>query len=279
MEDDVRDSAERLAEALRRAGSGLLIPVTGAGVSVASGLPTFRGTDPDAIWSRDVTEVGTFRYFQRDPVAWWRWFHERFSGLAAARPNAAHRALAALERWQIGRGGDFLLVTQNIDVLHEQAGSRRLAKVHGSFDRVRCSRYGCALGAPSGSLPASEAGLDPFLAEPRRETLPRCPVCNALLRPHALLFDEHYDEHTDYRFAEVRRALERMALALFAGTSFSVGITDMVLREALGWRLPVFSIDPGATAPPARGITVLRAPAETILPAVCRELGIDGEAA
>jgi NAD-dependent deacetylase len=277
MENDVRAPAARLAEALRRAGSGLVIPVTGAGVSVASGLPTFRGTDPDAIWSRDVTEVGTFRYFQRDPVAWWRWFHDRFSGLTAARPNAAHRALAALERWHTGRGGDFLLVTQNIDTLHEQAGSRRLAKVHGSFDRVRCSRVGCTLGSPAGSLPAAETELDAFLAEPRRETLPRCPVCGALLRPHALLFDEYYEEHVDYRFADVRRALERMSLALFAGTSFSVGITEIVLREALGWRLPVFSIDPGANAPPVQGITLLRAPAEEILPAVCRELGIEDE--
>jgi NAD-dependent deacetylase len=127
-------------------------------------------------------------------------------------------------------------------------------------------------------LPAAETDLDAFLAEPRSETLPRCPVCGALLRPHALLFDEYYEEHIDYRFADVRRALERMSLALFAGTSFSVGITEIVLREALGWRLPVFSIDPGAAAPPAvPGITLLRAPAEEILPAVCRELGIEEE--
>src|SRR5690349_18291587 len=131
MEDDART----LAEALRRVGTGLVVAVTGAGVSAASGLPTFRGTDPGAIWSRDVTEVGTFRYFQRDPVAWWRWFADRFSGLTAARPNAGHRALAALERWQAGepggasgsgnpgrQRGDFLLITQNIDSLHEDAG-------------------------------------------------------------------------------------------------------------------------------------------------------------
>jgi NAD-dependent deacetylase len=274
MERDARI----LAEALRRAGTGLILVVTGAGVSVASKLPAFRGTDPGAIWARDVTEVGTFRYFQRDPLAWWQWFFDRFSGLAGARPNPAHRALAALERWQIGRGGDFLLVTQNIDSLHEQAGSRRLVKVHGSSDRLRCSRRGCALGAPSGSIPAGDLDLGAFLAEPRRENLPRCPACGALLRPHALLFDEVYDEHVDYGYSQVLRALEQMALVLFVGTSFSVGITDLVLRAALDWRAPVISVDPAA-APPVSRITPIHAPAEEVLPAACRELGIEEVAA
>ncbi|HYG65046.1 MAG TPA: Sir2 family NAD-dependent protein deacetylase [Thermoanaerobaculia bacterium] len=273
MEEDVRT----LAEALRRAGNGLVVAVTGAGVSAASGLPTFRGKDLGAIWSRDVTEVGTFRYFQRDPVAWWQWFADRFAGIAEARPNAGHAALVALERWQSARRGDFLLITQNIDSLHEDAGSRRLIKVHGSANRVRCSRHGCLNGAPSGSLPVADSGLDAFLADPRRESLPRCPACGSLLRPHALLFDEYYEEHTDYGYSEVRRSLERMALVLFVGTSFSVGVTELVLREALGWRLPAFSIDPAA-APPAPGITGLRAAAEEILPAVCRELGIEDAA-
>lgn len=275
MERDVR----QLAEAFRKVGTGLVLAVTGAGVSAANGLPLFRGTDPDAIWNRDITEIGTVRYFERHPVEWWRWYVERFAGLGAARPNPAHHAFAALERWQHDRRGELLLVTQNIDTLHEQAGSRRLIKVHGSSDRLRCSRPGCELGAPGGSLPRSDVDLSPFLADPRRDTLPRCPKCGALLRPHVLLFDEYYDGHADYGFGEVRRAAERMALALFAGTSFSVGVTDLVLREALGWRIPVVSIDPGAAAPPVSGsgagIAVLRSPAEELLPAVCRELGID----
>jgi NAD-dependent protein deacetylase/lipoamidase len=269
MEEDARC----LAESIRKAGTGLIFVVTGAGVSAASGLPLFRGTDPDAIWNRDITEIGTVAFFQRRPVEWWQWFLERFSGLAGARPNPAHEALAALERWQLSRGGDFLLVTQNVDTLHEQAGSRRLVKVHGTSDRLRCSRYGCELGAPSGSLPVSEVDLEGFLRGPRRETLPRCSRCSSLLRPHVLLFDEYYDEHMDYGFGEVRHGAERMALTLFAGTSFSVGVTDLVLRQALGWRVPVVSIDPAA-APPVRGVTSLKAAAEEILPAAVRELGI-----
>jgi len=269
MERDAR----QLAEALRKAGTGLVVVVTGAGVSAASGLPLFRGTDPDAVWNRDVTEIGTVAFFQRDPVAWWRWFLRSFEGLPAALPNPAHRALAALERWHTERGGDFLLITQNIDTLHERAGSRRLVKVHGTADRLRCSRDGCPLGAPAGSLPADEADFGRFLAEPRRESLPRCPRCNALLRAHALLFDEYYDGHADYGFDRVRSALDRMGFAVFAGTSFSVGVTEMVLRAVTAWGLPAVSIDPAA-APPIPGITAVRAAAEEVLPAVCRELGI-----
>lgn len=271
---DLEKDARSLADALRKAGNGLVVVVTGAGVSAASGLPLFRGTDPGAIWNRDIMEMGTVRYFERDPVDWWRWYLDQFDGLSAAEPNAGHRALAALELWQTGRGGDFLLVTQNIDTLHEKAGSRRLIKVHGSADRVRCSREGCRLGSPGGSMPRSEADFSGFLSSPSRSAIPRCPECGALLRAHALLFDEYYDEHADYRYGEVRRAVERMALALFVGTSFSVGVTELVLREALGWRIPAFSIDPAAP-PPVPGITGLREPAEQILPAVCRDLGID----
>lgn len=268
--------AHLLAEATRKAGTGLILVVTGAGVSAASGLPLFRGTDPDAIWNQDILEVGTVSYFRRHPVEWWQWFLDRFAGLGDARPNAAHQALVDLERWQLGRGGDFVLVTQNVDTLHERAGSRRLVKVHGTSDRFRCSRDGCALGSPSGSIPADEVDLTAFIQDPRRETLPRCPRCGSLIRPHVLLFDELYDEHADYRFGEVRRAAERSALTLFVGTSFSVGVTELILREALGWRTPVVSIDPAAAPPVSAmlGVTAVRAPAEAILPAVCRSLGI-----
>src|SRR6185436_16529240 len=166
-------TSQIVAEALRKADRGLVLVVTGAGVSAASGLPLFRGTDPDAIWNREVTEIGTVDFFRRDPVAWWQWFRQSFAGLLDARPNPAHHALAALERWQLARGGadagsDFLLVTQNVDTLHEQAGSKRLVKVHGTADRLRCSRPGCRLGAPGGSFPAAEADFARFDETPAR---------------------------------------------------------------------------------------------------------------
>ena len=95
------DVGEPLAASLRGLGKGGLLVVTGAGVSVASGIPTFRGNDPGAIWKRDVTELGTRRYFEEDPVGSWRWYLQRFDRVADARPNAAHEAIVDLERQKL----------------------------------------------------------------------------------------------------------------------------------------------------------------------------------
>jgi NAD-dependent deacetylase len=248
--------------------TGTLVVVTGAGISLASGIPTFRGTDPGAIWKHDVTTLGTNAFFEEDPVESWRWYLSRFGSVLSARPNPAHEALAALERWHVGRRGGFLLVTQNVDTLHEQAGSERLVKIHGSADRVRCSREGCRHGAPAGSLPRADFDIGPFVSRPSVETLPRCPDCGALLRQHVLWFDEYYDSHRDYEFRRVTRTVDGAARVLFVGTSFSVGVTDAILRSARFAGAEVLSIDPGENAPP-RGVATLRARAEEVLPAAC----------
>lgn len=270
---------DELVAAILDKPSHRLLVVTGAGISLASGIPTFRGTDPDAVWNRETTEIGTFRYFVRDPVGWWSWVLGLRATVTAARPNPAHRALADLEHWHChpDRGGRFLLVTQNIDTLHEQAGSRHMVKVHGSADLMRCSARGCIHGAPTGTLPASDYDLQMLAEDPVPENLPRCPICNALIRAHVLLFDEYYTEHRSYGFARVQAELDSMDLALFVGTSFSVGITDMILQSAFTRDVPVFSVDPGGHSPPA-GLPIrqLREKAEVLLPALCRELGIGG---
>ena len=194
------DACATLAAAFDDVGTGYLVVVTGAGVSLASGIPTFRGTDPGAVWKRDVTELGTNRYFEEDPAGSWSWYTSRFDIVLDKQPNPAHRALAAIERWQVARGGRFLLVTQNVDPLHERAGSERLVKVHGSADRVRCSRHRCVHGAPRGSLPRAGIDMGAFKSEPVAANVPRCPSCGALLRQHVLWFDEFYDEHRDYQW-------------------------------------------------------------------------------
>ena len=227
------DACATLAAAVDAVGAGYLVVVTGAGVSHASGIPTFRGTDPGAVWKRDVTELGTNRYFEEDPAGSWTWYTSRFDMVLEKRPNPAHYALAAIERWHVARGGRFLLVTQNVDPLHERAGSKRLVKVHGSADRVRCSRPGCVHGAPSGSLSRAETDVRAFHAEPVAANVPRCPVCGALLRQHVLWFDEFYDEHRDYQWERVVEAAQTMDACLFVGTSFSVGVTDLFLHGGL----------------------------------------------
>ncbi|MCK9459358.1 MAG: RNA polymerase subunit sigma [Proteobacteria bacterium] len=261
-----------LAAAVRAAARDPILVVTGAGVSLASGVPTFRGNDPGAVWKRDVTELGTHRFWVEDPAGSWAWYLSRFDRLRDARPNPGHLALAALERWQVAQGGGFLLVTQNIDTLHERAGSERLIKVHGTSDRYRCDREGCACGPPTGSVPAAEVDLEPFRAAPTLENVPRCPACGGPLRLHVLWFDEYYTQHADYRFEEVVRAARCEArLVIFVGTSFSVGVTALVLEGALARDVPVFNVDPNPCLDDD-SIRNVVAPSEVALVAMCDDL-------
>ncbi len=261
---------ERLIEGLRETSGKNLVVVTGAGISLASGLPTFRGSDPDAVWTRDVTEIGTIAFFRRDPVVWWRWFDQRFGAIHDATPNAAHEALVRLERAHLGSGGHYLLITQNVDMLHERAGSRHFVKIHGTADRVRCSREGCRFGSPSGSLPLAAADFARFRAAPSLATVPRCPQCGELIRAHALLFDELYSEHTDYGYDRSRDAIAAADLILFVGTSLSVGITEFALWTGRARGTPMHSIDPIASPPP--GVNAIAQRAEEVLPRVVERM-------
>jgi NAD-dependent deacetylase len=265
-DDDVAVVADTLAAA-----TNAVLVVTGAGISHASGIATFRGTDPGAVWATSVKEKATWAYFERDPVGSWTWYLARFDGLAGKLPNPGHQALTALEAFQEARGGSHLLVTQNIDCLHEAAGARRLVKVHGSSDRVRCVGASCANAAPAGTLARADVNLEPFAARPATETLPRCPTCGDLLRPHVLWFDETYDEHRDYQFDVAMGAAQRAQVVLFVGTSFAVGITDLIVHTALQQGAALISVDPSARAPHA-SIRTVAAAAEVFLPAVMARL-------
>jgi NAD-dependent deacetylase len=250
---------------------GPMLVLTGAGISLASGIPTFRGTDDGAVWSRDVTAMATYRYFLRDPVGSWEWYQGRFLTALRAKPNAAHFALAGLERWHCNRGEHFLLVTQNIDTLHEQAGSVELAKVHGSVDRARCSNTRC----PSGStetVALVDLDFSAFERERRLEAIPRCPRCHSLMRPHILWFDEMYTGHIDYRWSTVMEACDRMRIVLAVGTSFSVGVTDWVGLAASRRSVPIFIVDPSATPPSGLRAVHLQEKAEELLPVVTETL-------
>lgn len=255
---------EDLAGVLR-ARKGPLMVCTGAGISLASGIPTFRGSDPGAVWTADVTTLGTRAFFERDPVESWRWYLGRFDKLGDKLPNPAHHAVVTLERWKRGPQNlrNFQLVTQNIDGLHVAAGSEAVVEVHGSARHVRCVRPGCENAAPYGMLPRTAVDLDAFRAAPSRETLPRCPACGDLVRPHVLWFDEYYGEHASYQYAGVIALAGQISALLFVGTSFSVGLTESLLGIARSRGVPVWTIDP---APPPAGVTALAEPAEVALP-------------
>lgn len=243
--------------------SGDLVVVTGAGISLASGIPTFRGKDPGAIWTTDVMTLATLEFFETNPVEFWQWYLTKFGDILSKKPNAAHFSLADLEE---SYSGSFTLITQNVDTLHEQAGSKPL-KVHGSADRVRCTSFGCRFSAPRGLLPYNpEDDIRTFLADPCLELIPKCSACKSVLRPHVLLFDEFYLDHLNYKFDAAIKAAKEAETILFVGTSFAVSITDLVLGAGRKSKAKMYSIDPHHSPP--LDVEWIQEKAEDFLPTI-----------
>lgn len=262
----MRTAHNNLVELLRQPGARPVF-VTGAGISIASGIPPFRGT-PDAVWERDVLAKGTVRYFHQKPVKSWEWFLKVFEKARDAQPNPGHQALVDIETWL---GADrCLTVTQNVDGLHTKAGTKNLVEVHGTVRHMRCTKSVCRYGPPTGMVPWDEAQIARFQANPHQDTLPRC-SCGALLRMHVLWFDESYESHKSYGLDPVFEALGNMTVLVFIGTSFAVTITDIMMRAGYERAVPMFVIDPNAKnkVPEMRYITE---PSETYLPKLAAAL-------
>lgn len=181
-------------------GEGHLAILTGAGVSVAAGLATFRG--PHGLWEgRDPTELATPEAFARDPEAVWRWYGARLAGCLAAEATRAHHDLAA-----IAGAVSATLVTQNVDGLHGVAagggGAANLVELHGSIRRARCSACPYAT-----ALPEPPVGV------------PQCPTCGGALRPDVVWFGEALAAAD---IARAEAAFASATLALVVGTSGTV---------------------------------------------------------
>lgn len=223
---------ERLPALLQDAAAapGRIVVLTGAGISAASGIPTFRGTD--GFWrlgSKNYRpeELATWAAFERMPEDMWAWYLQRAIACRAASPNAAHTAVAAIER---AFGDRFVLVTQNIDGLHQRAGSSpaRTLEIHGSLHRVRCVA-GC--GGPI-ALPEDLFATGDVLDAATAARL-RCARCGDWLRPHVLWFDEYYDE-PHYRFDSALAAVEDAALLLVVGTTGATNLPNQLVARAAG---------------------------------------------
>ena len=196
--------------------------LAGAGVSAQSGVPTFRGAG--GLWRNfRPEELATPAAFTRDPKLVWEWYDWRRSVVAGAEPNAGHRALAELER----RKQHFWLITQNVDGLHERAGSRRLLHLHGDIWRLR--RVGCGREEQNRQVP-----IEPLP--------PRCP-CGGLMRPGVVWFGEALPTETlEAAFQAARCADLFMAL----GTSSVVYPAAALPRMALehGARVIEVNLEP-----------------------------------
>jgi NAD-dependent deacetylase len=178
------------------------VVLTGAGVSTESGIPDFRS--PTGIWAEfDPLEYATLGAFQRDPAKVWRFYAPRFSMLTEAEPNRAHLAIAELER----RGLVRIVVTQNIDLLHERAGSRDVVEVHGSIRTSSCPACG------------ARYELAQVLELLGAGGAPACPACEAILKPDVVFFDEVLPEEAIER---AHALAEEARLLLVVGSSLEV---------------------------------------------------------
>ena len=170
------DVDSRLISALRKARRAVCL--TGAGVSAESGIATFRDK-LTGLWERfDPAELATPRAYERDPSLVWGWYEWRRTAILAAQPNPAHWALAAMA----GLVPQFTLITQNVDDLHERAGSDDVLHLHGQLSRPYCERCRRGFVHPAGipDLPPDGARIDP----------PRCEACDARIRPGVVWFGE-----------------------------------------------------------------------------------------
>jgi NAD-dependent deacetylase len=224
-----------------------IVVLTGAGISAESGLSTFRGGG--GLWENHrIEDVATPEGFMRDPLLVHRFYNQRRAQLQGVRPNRAHQALAELEKaWD----GPFLLVTQNVDDLHERAGSRSLIHMHGELKKVRCLRCGAVL---------------PWEGETGLEAA--CPACRrtGALRPHIVWFGE-----MPLELERIGRALEACGLFVAVGTSGNVypaaGFVEMVGPGAHTLEL---NLEPSLTASRFRERRL--GPATEQVPALVEEL-------
>jgi len=258
---------ERLIAELKNCQNAFFL--SGAGISVASGISPFRGSDPDAVWNKDVTEKGTFTYFREDVLGSWTWYLDRFSSLFDKAPNPAHFAVAEIAAWFSERNKKCTIATQNIDGLHRVRSDLDVIEIHGTAQRVRCATTGCADGEPFGSLPFPKDQIEMFRNDPQLKNIPRC-QCGDFLRPHVLWFDETYDAHQDYRYEEFLSRLYDAELCLCVGTSFSVGITATVVRYCYLYDIPLYILDP--KEPEAFFAHWIQGKAEIILPKIINAL-------
>ncbi|RLG77205.1 MAG: NAD-dependent protein deacylase [Thermoprotei archaeon] len=239
---DVKKAAEILS------GSRFAIALTGAGISADSGIPTFRGRD--GLWQGYRPEdLATPEAFRRDPVKVWRWYLWRLELISSAKPNDGHKALAALEKLGVLK----CVVTQNVDCLHQLAGSRCVIELHGNIRRARCDNCGYKddVSRILGDIP------------------PHCPRCNHIMRPDVVWFGELIPDDIWEKTVEL---FTRSDVVLVVGTSSTVMPAAMlpVMSKEKGARIIEVNVESSALT----YITdiFIRGRASVVLPAILREV-------
>jgi NAD-dependent protein deacetylase/lipoamidase len=235
-----------LIDAMRSA--GLTVVLTGSGVSAESGVPTFREAQT-GLWARfDPQELATPEAFERDPKLVWDWYEWRRKLVAEASPNPGHAAIAEMERLF----PDFTLITQNVDGLHQRAGSREVIELHGNILRTKCS--------------VEDMVVDEY---EEGEIPPLCPSCGAPLRPDVVWFGEMLP----YEALDVAsEAARRSDVFLSVGTSSLVYPAAALPFDALESGATLLEINPGETPLTPHADYTFRGPAGEVLPRLVAQL-------
>jgi len=245
---------EQVAEIVR--GAERVLFVTGAGLSADSGLPTYRGVgglyaDADPPEGMTIEEVLSGPTFRRDPALVWRYIAEVEAACRGARPNAGHRLMAALQATH-----EVVVLTQNVDGLHHEAGSEQVIAIHGDVHRLRCTRCAWA------------QRVDDYRHLP---PLPRCPACEAVTRPAVVLFEELLPTGAVHRLEEeLRRGFD---VVFSVGTSALFPYIAMPTQLAHAAGQPTVEIDLADTGVTEWASIRWRARAADALGALARALG------
>lgn len=248
----VRDGIEFAAELLRKAERAVVL--TGAGISTPSGIPDFR-SEGTGLWSRaEPLEVASLSTFRTKPENFYAWFRPLASQIFDAKPNQAHFALAKLER----QGHIRSIATQNIDMLHQKAGTKNVIEMHGTLATLSCT--GCFQQVEASPY------LKPFV---EKGELPHCPKCGAVLKPDVILFGEQLPQKA---WLEAQRASRACDLMLIAGSSLEVLPVAGLPMQALDRGVHLLIINNTPTYLDVRADAVMQGDVAEIIPAIADQV-------
>ena len=245
---DIDTVAELLCKAKRT------VVLTGAGISTPSGIPDFR-SEGTGLWSRDEPmEVASLSTFRTDPERFFVWFRPLASLIFNAKPNAAHIALAKLEN----ANRIHSIITQNIDALHQKAGSKNVIEMHGTIRTLSCTQ--CFYKAEA------QKYLKAFVEQGE---LPRCSECGSLMKPDAILFGEQLPQQAWY---DAQRASRQCDLMLVAGSSLEVLPVAGLPMQAIDRGAHLVILNNTATYLNVRADVTIQADVAEVIPAIAEQV-------
>lgn len=247
-----KTNIEYAAELLRK--SKYAVALTGAGISTPSGIPDFR-SEGTGLWSRDEPlEVASLNTFRTDPERFFVWFRPLASQIFNAVSNPAHVAIAELEK----AGRIQSIITQNIDALHHKAGSNNVIEMHGTLRTLSCTQ--CFRNAEAKEY------LKAFVEQGE---LPRCPVCNGLMKPDVILFGEQLPQKAWY---DAQRESRRCDLMLVVGSSLEVLPVAGLPMQAIDRGAHLVILNNATTYLNVRADVVIEEDVAAIMPAIAEQV-------